>query len=506
MLAVATFLYVTRVWPHDLFIADEALLLYEGKRVLDGDVMYRDFFEIISPGGPYVVALAYWLFGVSMDTARGVHGATHATIVVLGYLICRTLGVRRTIAIAVGLADIAYAYQALPMTSAHWMGTMLTLVVLLIAVRLHAGRDLRGALALGMSCGVLAAVEHQKVAFVGAAVALLLVLDHLLVPPRPPAKLLARRLAVFAAGGALVVAPLALVFLSVAGVEPVFEALIYHPLVQYRSYNRTVWGAHSWLNPELYVRPDLMQRWPLIVPIVALQFVWNTVRRSNADHIRRPLTLAMIGAGAVGSILYFPDYIHLGGVAPVVFVLVAAWSESVLRVAERWLRVPQLVGSALAMLLWWPMVRQCHENQRIRRQLYPISHLTEFGHIAVKHQVEVELIEAIRQRVRDAPNDNALFCYPGCSSIYLETGTRNPTRFQLLLPDYSTAAHFDEVIADLKRQAVPYVAIIGTWNRGPDPLRPYLHAHYDRVPFSSERSWVHSLWKRRPLEQTEPFF
>ena len=59
LLAGATALYLATL-PHDLYPSDEGRFLYEAKRLIDGDVPYRDFFDFITPGLLYLLALAYW--------------------------------------------------------------------------------------------------------------------------------------------------------------------------------------------------------------------------------------------------------------------------------------------------------------------------------------------------------------------------------------------------------------------------------------------------------------
>ena len=50
--------------------ADEGIFLYGAKRVLDGQIIYRDFFSYFFPGNYYMLALIYKIFGYSFLTAR----------------------------------------------------------------------------------------------------------------------------------------------------------------------------------------------------------------------------------------------------------------------------------------------------------------------------------------------------------------------------------------------------------------------------------------------------
>ena len=91
--------------PRYLGPADESFFLYEARRIREGDVMYRDFFQFVAPAAWYAMAGLFWLFGTSMATARLSMAVLHAGTAVLLYLTCRRMGVRHAIA---ALAPIAY--------------------------------------------------------------------------------------------------------------------------------------------------------------------------------------------------------------------------------------------------------------------------------------------------------------------------------------------------------------------------------------------------------------
>jgi hypothetical protein len=49
---------------------DEGIPIYSAKRILDGQIMYRDFFDIVTPLTDYILASLYWLFGPTLRVAR----------------------------------------------------------------------------------------------------------------------------------------------------------------------------------------------------------------------------------------------------------------------------------------------------------------------------------------------------------------------------------------------------------------------------------------------------
>src|SRR5262249_11492684 len=110
-LFAGTFAYLWAM-PRILGPSDEGLYLYNTKRVLGGVVLHLYVYDIITPGSHYVMALAFRLFGTSIATARAVIGVVHGIAVVVAYATCRTLGVRRAIAVAAALGYLALSQPA----------------------------------------------------------------------------------------------------------------------------------------------------------------------------------------------------------------------------------------------------------------------------------------------------------------------------------------------------------------------------------------------------------
>src|SRR6185369_1038459 len=88
LIFAATVIYLTSL-PPNLAFADEAIHLYESKRLLDGEVLYRDVFEMITPGYMYLMALLFKIFGSDVATARTAQAVMHGLSGVVLYAVCR---------------------------------------------------------------------------------------------------------------------------------------------------------------------------------------------------------------------------------------------------------------------------------------------------------------------------------------------------------------------------------------------------------------------------------
>jgi len=90
--------------------SDEGIVLYGSQRLLEGQVLYRDFFEFITPGAMYFFAGVFALTGPSLLAAR------MATAVVNGLAASLLFGLARRVAGAAEAlaAGLVFAVVCLP--------------------------------------------------------------------------------------------------------------------------------------------------------------------------------------------------------------------------------------------------------------------------------------------------------------------------------------------------------------------------------------------------------
>src|SRR5205823_11304496 len=69
VIAVVAFSYLIS-YPLVIGRADESHLLYGARRILEGQVIYRDFFESITPLAYYLFAVVYRVAGTTLFVAR----------------------------------------------------------------------------------------------------------------------------------------------------------------------------------------------------------------------------------------------------------------------------------------------------------------------------------------------------------------------------------------------------------------------------------------------------
>ena len=496
LFAVAT-AYVLAL-PHNLGAADESFFLYEAKRVSEGEVLYRDVFELVAPLSWYAMAALFKVFGATIETARGSMAVVHGLIAALVYVACRRLGVARGLATAAALSDVALCQPAWPYASPHWFGTLID-VGLLVLLLVGGLGNARRRVAVGALSGVLVGVQQQKGVVLAAGVAATWFAERLIdwrfrrESDRAERPLFSGALALaqIAAGILLVVAPLMAIFTVLVGTGPLYEALIRFPLENYRGTYRTAWAALTPLTLAYgrYTLPAFLAILPLALAVPAIDAVIGFARRRDEPRVRRHAALVAIAVFSVLSIAYYPDLIHVAFIAPILIVALADALETILEVmsASEWPR------RAAGVLLTAAVVALLGRNFFAMRAEYPVAYRSTFGRIDLRDERDVAGLDEVR-RLIDATPSREVFAYPGQSFVYLVAGARNPTRFQFFSTRYNTRAQVDEVLEVLAAKQVPYVFSTAMSRDPKDPIRLYIRDHYGRVQLpGSPRFWLLEL-------------
>jgi hypothetical protein len=519
LLCLAIVAYLSYL-PRDLGRADESNFLYEAKRIRDGEVMYRDFFQWVTPGGSYVMAFLFWVFGTTIDTARigtaVLHGLTGAAV----YATCRVVGVRRALALLPALAYVSICQPAWWFASWHWFSTLFMVLAMLALAGAPWGARPRWAIVPGLVTGLLIGVQQQKGVAVAAGIGALFVLDHLIGRRGPSGESwrpLAVRLSCFSAGVALIVIPLLGTFVALAGAPAVFDALVRFPLL---SYGAQVGGSFSggWghvlpIITQGYAKltfPTVLKYLPLALVPACLRLLLGLYEGVDRLALRTLLVLILSSGSAAMSIWYYPDFIHVAFIAPI-FLIGAAealeWSLTTLTGAPR---VNVGLGWALAAGVSGLCAVHLWRNALIFQQRFPHTHETAFGRVAFGGRWDPIVIDEMR-RLLGQTSSRELFAYPLISHLYLTTGAKNPTPYQYFFVPASPPEHRQRVVDILSTRPVPYV-VLGRFSSPTGTLGEVITAHYEPVPLPPrvgdlevpKRPPPMTIYRRKPVAGGAP--
>jgi hypothetical protein len=480
-ICAATVVYLLCL-PRWLDLADESFLLYEAKRIRDGEVMYRDFFQFVTPLASYSIAALFWLFGTTLTTARAgmavVHGITAGTL----YAITRQLGVRRALAISVPLAYLGICQTVWPVASWHWFSTCYTALLLWALVTEPAESRWWWPLGEGVIAGLLTGTQQQKGAAVVAGVCALFAV-HAVLDYRYGLggswRRAAARLGWFTTGVGLIMLPLLATFVALAGAGPVYDALVRFPLENYHTTLHTRWGATFANTQQVAILsfPPLLRVAPFAMLLPVLELAVAIGRRSARDRARRLASLLLLSSASILSIWYFPSLVHIGFIAAPLTVCAAEgveWACRALRLdGRRGAAVTTTVGAAVALAL----VIHLATAAAFLRQMYPVPYESAFGHVDLAAQWQAAVADAVRKRLDHVPG-RVLFCYRHLTGLYLLTGGRNPTPYQYLDAQVSPAAQVQTALDILAQKDIPFVVLSIVYVNPGDPIVAFLQDHY----------------------------
>ncbi|HZR31875.1 MAG TPA: glycosyltransferase family 39 protein, partial [Terriglobales bacterium] len=140
---------------------DEGIILEGAQRILQGQVLYRDFFSFYTPGSYYWTALLFKIFGNSFVVARLALAVLGGVLSVICYLLSRRVCSRRVallVAALVTLTALPYRFLVLH----NWDSTLLASVTIYCAVRLLESPHSGWALGLGSFASWTILFEQSK--------------------------------------------------------------------------------------------------------------------------------------------------------------------------------------------------------------------------------------------------------------------------------------------------------------------------------------------------------
>src|SRR5262245_33460292 len=325
-LALAAFVYLV-AYPPDIGDADESYILYEAKRLWNGDVPYRDFFDFIMPGTFYFYALAYAVAGPTIVTARVATALLNAVSCGLTFALARHVASPALAALAAA-AFVAGMVPAWNYASHNWIATFLSLATaaVVLAQRWRESSRARPGVAGGLAAALVC--SHQSR---GTWVALwLAIVVPLLAWARSPSGWGRRvvRESCWAALGALVVAvPMLGWAVWRAALHGVVKATVHFVV---RSYGRANVGMVRWAGsvnffgwqPDPATWPWLLKAIPALLGIEGLALAGTILSEGLRPHVVRA-SLFLLAVFTACSVFYFPDYIHVATIAPFSLIVLA---------------------------------------------------------------------------------------------------------------------------------------------------------------------------------------
>jgi len=427
------------------FSPDEGITLQGAQRVLQGQVMYRDFFYFCTPGSYYLLALLFRIFGSSIIVARTALAVYGGIFALLTYLIARRVCARWSAIVPpclVILALLPNYFVALH----NWDSTLWAYITLYCAVWLLQRPHWAWALGMGTCCSITVLFEQSK----GACLLLGLMVGFGILWACHQIRVKRSQSLAALAG---IVWPVVLAtgyFASQDAFLPMVKDM-FSPFLRLSSVNSVPYGYLSWGSaildrplPEAMLILLLSSPYFLIsaLPIFGVGvLVYSTARSWRVRHkqAERWAYYVLVSGGTSGLLLSVlasrKDASHFVFIGPIIS-LILCWfldgSDIRLRTVDhvRPLAVAAIV-LAFTLLGFSPLVIA---NGFVSRE-------TRRG--IVKVPVSETALDYLRMHTR--PGED-IFVYPYYPTYYYLTATSNPTPYDYMHPGLHTPEQFEEAM------------------------------------------------------------
>ena len=414
-------------------MSDEGILLHGADLLLQGKKLYADFFQFLPPGVVVLTAAWFKVAGVSFGSARLLALATMVGGACFTFLACRQASRNAPLSAFLAIAWVMMSAFPWMQISHHWFAMHLSMVAAWAALASldQPQRQLRWPLIAGAaSGGATMFVPHTGA--LTALAAMTVFLDFRQRRGETVAYVLGCALAPAAALGYL---------LEQHTLVPAYEDIVGFTTTRYSSINLVRWGLFSnTLNRPLKYVFQITATLTLVV----CAYDW----RASLSDSRLRLCAAFAIAGFL-SCFPRPDIVRISSSAPLTLPLLAF---CLTRLTQSWRPAYRYAGAALMIVLCLPCANAFRRTAReaLSAEVVP----TPRGSVALlgpftSHRGFPELLASVAA----TPHGDAYFFYPHDAILPFLTGREHVSKYDLLVPGYTTPAQYEEACRTVMRHA-----------------------------------------------------
>ena len=448
-------------------LLDEGSTAAQALRVFNGELIYRDFFTVVTPGSYYTVAWLFHLFGPGLMVLRWAALVTGMGILLVTLVIARRV-MTWPFAAAAALMTTVWGWFLVTPNFYSLQAGLFALIALWCYLRYADTGATRWILIAGIITGLTALVKQN----IGAYAALAIVASTWLsrIFGDPPASRLRQGFGaqeaggyttgMFVAGICIPVVP-TLLLLMLAGAGPyLYESWVYYPLARYPE--RFAVPYPSFFEP--LSEHGVFERWvryviylPVVVyPLTAIALV----RAREHRH-------AVMAIGLMGLLLLLQSWPR----ADVPHILFGLQPTFILFAYLLYLGAGGYIGShigshirvaialtPLLVLLWQGYQRTDWEYANYVGQLN-----SDRGRGVATVPIDAQRINLVTQYIRGntEPGD-PIFVVPWAAGFYFLTDRPNPTRTDFML--FEDPEMYPCLLARLEERRPRYVIYGYTWD------------------------------------------
>jgi hypothetical protein len=446
-------------------------------RVLRGELIYRDFFTVVTPFSYYTVASLFRMFGETLMVLRWAALVTGLAIALASLIVARKI-CSWPFAAAAALMTTVWGWFLVAPNFYSWQAALLALIAM--GCYVYGAPSPRAMIAAGIVTGLTAMTKQNVGAYTAVGLFVTIWASRMFDREwdlRGRLKMSAQ----FAGGIALIVVP-TLVWLWLSGAGPyLYESWVYYPLAKY---------------PERFSRPfpsffplaetDPFDMWtkiviylPLVVFPLTLVAIIVLARRfqRHGEVSAKHEGHALLATWAVGILMLlqaFPraDVTHiLFGLQPtyILFAYLCCWAW---RAAPKAPVAVTAVALVIALLPIGVLLRKGYQRTDWEYQNYIAPLRTERGRGIMTGGLEAQRIDVVTRYITEHSSpDDEVFVVPWASGFNFLANRMNPTRVDFLL--FEDPEAYPCLLARLDARRPKYVIYGYTWDVDDRHFRDY---------------------------------
>lgn len=503
VLASSLYLFYFAFFPHFVPVfnsqSDFQLYMAPAQRMFEGELIYRDFFEFVTPGTALVYLFFFKLFGLRVWIPNLLTVLLGTGLVCVGLTISRKL-MRPGIAWLPSALFLVDARSYLSDPGHHWYSSLAALAGIAVLIRRRTSARIAAA---GFFCGLSACFTQTR--GLAAAVGFVVFLCWDCRQRQMRRSELVRTIAWFAAGFAAALLLVNGYFIWQAGPARFFWCTVVFLLKYYP--RQADWNTFQVFSGSFHGGPavsDWLRLYetnaktffdiaatPLICGVVLARYFWKSGKKSWDDWYR-PVLVATVGLFLFLSMAAAPAPYRILVSSLPAFILLG------------WLvdapgKLPRAVVALCRVGVFVAVTFSVLRSRPSEIGVWTAAH----GKVGFSQDDEaLSEDQWVQQHTR--PGD--FFYEADFSDIYFYLDLRNPTPLPRITNNgYTTPAQVNDVIDGLERHRTRYIAwntsyldSLPDWENPSDahlqPLRDYIRAHYELVKVFSDPG--DEIWQR----------
>ena len=484
-------------------LADEGITAMSAWRITQGQVPYRDFFELEPPVSFYTTALFVKFLGPTVLAVRLPVILLALALLWLTDSILKKLSVNGLTRAAAFVYLVPFGVAFWPIPSHHWYATVLQLCAMLaLAAGTTSGRPFAWAFAGGASCALTVLSLHDQGGY------LVIALAPLFFPLIKERALRKKMFLGWAAGGAAVAIPSFALLANYASLREVMYQWVQWPMQQYKNLPGNEVGIRELVN-ELGDMWDSLPNDPFnaavatfntalhdLLPILAAAFLILAFFKRWADRDKLGL-VAACAISAVGTLMHRIAPINIVWVAPFLLIPILIGLSRAMNGQSKAARRACVVS--IIILIALPAGYSLSIAARLFDRVpfnCPAGTMFYFKGDGENVLNQIALVGAVEKLV---PKSEPLFVRGFIPHICYLTHHENPTRFNYIIhPLYYTDDQAREAMGALETRGVDY-AVSDRTSTGRSFLVEYLESNFGIVWHNKD----YAILKRKGARQPE---